>query len=502
MSLVSGLGFHKLCEWSFDPRYPTNFDYNKLIDGDRVFVNFDYFLQFINELKKYKFIKKFILISHNSDKTFSNQHYELIKEYIYRIYTINNNCNNHNVVTIPIAFQDYPQNHFKLILEKSLQSNKIEKSNLLYMNFNLDTNKIKRTECYNTYINQSWVTIEKKINKEEFMDSILKSKYVLSPEGEGIDCHRIYESIICRSIPIIKKSNTEMDKFYATLPVLLIDDWNEINELYLINNYDYYKNIIDKWLLNNKGWIRSDYWIQKIHIITFGDEKYNNTKLRFKNEAVESNFFNSIQLYSPKDFGDDFKHINFIKNNKRGYGYWIWKLYFILKRFDEITYNDILIYTDAGSSINKNGKRRLYEYISLLNDQNDNDIICFQMTHLEYKYTKNDIFEFLKINKDNQNSGQIHATVIIMRKTERLYNFLKMMYNINSNNYNLIDDTIGYTKNHDEFIDCRHDQSIFSVMIKQYYNNKIIIPEETWPSSGDWNEIKHIPIQAKRIRYI
>ena len=215
-----------------------------------------------------------------------------------------------------------------------------------------------------------------------------------------------------------------------------------------------------------------------------------------------SNFFNSIQLYSPKDFGDDFKHINFIKNNKRGYGYWIWKLYFILKRFDEITYNDILIYTDAGSSINKNGKRRLYEYISLLNDQNDNDIICFQMTHLEYKYTKNDIFEFLKINKDNQNSGQIHATVIIMRKTERLYNFLKMMYNINSNNYNLIDDTIGYTKNHDEFIDCRHDQSIFSVMIKQYYNNKIIIPEETWPSSGDWNEIKHIPIQAKRIRYI
>jgi hypothetical protein len=261
MSLVSGLGFHKLCDWSFDPRYPINFDYNKLIDGDKVFLNFDYFIYFINELKKFNFIKKFILISHNSDKTFTNQHYELIQDYIYKIYAINNNCSNINVVTIPLAFQDYPTNHFKLIIEKSLQRNKINKTNLLYMNFSLDTNKVKRTECYNTFINQSWVFTEKNITKNEFMDTILKSKYVLSPEGEGIDCHRIYESIICCSIPIIKKSNTEMDKFYNRLPVLLIDDWNEINEAYLINNYNNYKNIMDNWLLNNNGWIMSKYWI-------------------------------------------------------------------------------------------------------------------------------------------------------------------------------------------------------------------------------------------------
>jgi hypothetical protein len=501
MSLVSGLGFHKLCEWSFDPRYPINFDYNKLIDGDKVLVNFDYFLQFINELKKYNFIKKFILISHNSDKTFTNQHYDLIKDYIYRVYSINNKCNSDNVVTIPIAFQDYPQNHFKLIVEKSLLRNKIDREYLLYMNFSLDTNKIKRSECYNIFINRSWVITEKNITKDEFMNSILKSKYVLSPEGEGIDCHRIYESIICGTIPIIKKSNTEMDKFYSRLPVILINDWNEINETYLIDNYSHYKNIIDNWLLNNKGWLRSDYWIQKIHIITFGDEKYNNTKLRFKNEAVQSKFFNSIRLYSPTDFDDDFEHINFVKNNRRGYGYWIWKLYFVLKKLKEVQYNDIVVFADAGCSINKDGKKRLNEYLEKLNDSNDNDILCFQMIHLEYKYTKNDIFDFFKANDYVKNSGQFVGGVLFIRKTDRIINFLSYIYKINSTNYNFLDDTLGYTKNHPEFIDCRHDQSVFSVAMKQLYNNKVVIPEETWPYDNNWATVKHVPILAKRIRF-
>jgi hypothetical protein len=291
-----------------------------------------------------------------------------------------------------------------------------------------------------------------------------------------------------------------MDIFYDKLPLLKVNTWDEITEEFLISNYDKYKKKIDEWLINNRGWLRPDYWIQKIHIITFGDEKYNNTKLRFKNEAKESKFFNSIQLYSPTDFDNDFEHINFVKNNKRGYGYWIWKLYFILKKLKEVQYNDIVVFADAGCSINIYGKKRLNEYLEKLNDSNDNDILCFQMIHLEYKYTKNDIFEFFKSTDDVKNSGQYVGGVLYIRKTDRIINFLSHIYKINSNHYNFLDDTLGYTKNHYEFIDCRHDQSVFSVAMKQYYNNKVVIPEETWPPSGDWKEVGHVPILAKRIR--
>jgi hypothetical protein len=502
MALVSGLGFHKLCEWSFDPRYPSNFNYELLKDGDKVFLNLDYYGDFYNELIKHSPNKKFILISHNSDQSFTYQHYHHIKQYVHRIYAINNVCDNMNVITIPIAFQDYPQNHFKLILEKSLHRTKVQKSNLLYMNFSINTNPLKRTECYNTFKNCNWITNKNNISKEEFMNDILYSKYVLSPEGTGIDCHRIYEAIICGTIPIVKKTGTVMDKFYEKLPLLLVDDWNEITEEFLLKSYETHIKKLNEWLNKNKGWIRSDYWIQKLHLITFGDEKYHNTKQRLKNEAITSQFFNSVTLYGPEHFGVDFEHINFVKNNHRGYGYWIWKLYFVLKRLNEIQYNDILVYADSGSSVNINGKKRLNEYLSFLNDEKDNDIICFQMIHLEYKYTKSDIFEYFKASDDVKNSGQFVGGVLFIRKTDRIINFLSQLYKINSNNYNFLDDSHGKIPNHPQFIDCRHDQSTFSVAMKQLYKNKIVIPEETWPPSGDWNEVAHVPILAKRLRYI
>lgn len=499
--VLSGLAFNKISDWSYDPRYPVNFNYNKLQDGDLVFLNLDYFYNFLQEIVRYGEKKKFNLITHNSDQSFTNAHFELIKDYVYRVYAINNTCDNINVITIPIGFQDYPSNHFKLIVEMLLKSKKIDKKHLLYMNFSINTNPSKREECFNTFKNYEWVTIRANISKEEYMNDVLFSKYILSPEGTGIDCHRIYESMACGTIPIIKRSNTEMDKFYEKLPVILVNEWSEINKNILEEEYVQHKKKMNEWMDNNQGWIQPRFWIQNIHFVSFGCDKYTLTKQRLKKEAEESNFFNSINIYSPKDFGSDFKHHDFITNNPRGYGCWIWKLYFVLKKLRQIKDNDILVYADAGSSVNKDGKGRLNEYLTMLNDKNDKDILCFQMIHLEYKYTKNDIFEYFNVDDKHKNSGQIHATVFIIKKTNRITQFLENMYHINSTNTNLIDDSRGNTPNHPEFIDCRHDQSIFSVMMKQLYNNKIVIPEETWPPNGDWNTVSHVPILAKRLRY-
>ena len=500
--VVSGLAFHKICKWSFDPRYPLNFNYNELKDGDRVFLNLDYFEHFVQQLKTSNLKKKFILFTHNSDKSFTQQHYDIIKDYVYRVYPINNVCENKNVITIPLAFQDYPSNHFKLIVELLLKHKSVEKQHLIYMNFSIQTNPEKRQLCFDTFNKYEWVTKKSGVSKEEFMNDILLSKYVLSPEGTGIDCHRIYEAIACGTIPIIKKSKTAMDTFYRKLPVILVEDWDEITEESLKNDYDIYKKTLDDWLESNKGWIKPEFWIQKLHFVSFGDDKYIRTKMRLKHQAGQSLFFSSINIFGPSDLGSDFAHFDFIRNNPRGYGYWIWKLYFILRVLRTIQYDDILVYTDSGSSVNKNGNTRLQEYLSMLNDDSDKDIMCYQMRHLpEYKYTKNDVFEFFKLDEKYRNSGQIHATVIYIRKTDRIINFLEKMYEINSNNYNLIDDSPSKTQNHPEFIDCRHDQSVFSVMMKQLYEHKAIVEEETWPKNDDWNTISHVPILATRLRY-
>lgn len=63
-----------------------------------------------------------------------------------------------------------------------------------------------------------------------------KSIYTLSPRGAGEDCHRFYEAIYLDSIPIVKKTNTIFDKLYDIFPCLIINDWNEVSEEFLLKN--------------------------------------------------------------------------------------------------------------------------------------------------------------------------------------------------------------------------------------------------------------------------
>jgi len=63
-----------------------------------------------------------------------------------------------------------------------------------------------------------------------------KSIYTLSPRGYGEDCHRFYEAIYLDSIPIVKRTNTAFDKLYRVFPCLVVEDWNEVTEDFLLKN--------------------------------------------------------------------------------------------------------------------------------------------------------------------------------------------------------------------------------------------------------------------------
>jgi hypothetical protein len=59
---------------------------------------------------------------------------------------------------------------------------------------------------------------------------------VISPEGNGIDCHRHYEALIAGCIPIIEYHPAIQEK-YKGCPVLYTKDYSEITEEYLLGKY-------------------------------------------------------------------------------------------------------------------------------------------------------------------------------------------------------------------------------------------------------------------------
>jgi hypothetical protein len=70
---------------------------------------------------------------------------------------------------------------------------------------------------------------------------VLQSKYafVVSPYGNGLDCHRTWEALVFGCIPIIKTS--PLDPLFKDLPVLIVNLWSDVSKELLEKTINEYK---------------------------------------------------------------------------------------------------------------------------------------------------------------------------------------------------------------------------------------------------------------------
>lgn len=232
----------------------------------------------------------------------------------------------------------------------------------------------------------------------------------------------------------------------------------------------------------------------KIYFVAFADTKFIKTLDRIGKEAVESKFFDVVETLSEKDLDQTFleRNGNFIKNNPRGYGYWIWKPQVCLQTFRKMNEDDILVYCDAGCHINSNGKQRFSEYIEMAKQ---NGSVNFEMHHIESHWTKKDCFDHLEVNQF-ANTGQIMATIFMLKKNEINVKLVEEWLRL-CENYHLVNDEPSVNSNYPSFREHRHDQSLFSLLRKKVGFKTI--PDETY--SSNWLIIQHIPFQARRIKF-
>ena len=86
----------------------------------------------------------------------------------------------------------------------------------------------------------------------------------------------------------------------------------------------------------------------KYHFITFATEDHMSFAQKNVESALSVGKFDTATIYTMNDLDDHFKEKNqYILNNKRGSGYWLWKPYIIFKKLLEIDENDILCYNDS-----------------------------------------------------------------------------------------------------------------------------------------------------------
>lgn len=84
--------------------------------------------------------------------------------------------------------------------------------------------------------------------------------FEVSPRGNSIDCHRTWEALILRSVPIVK--TTSLDPMYEGLPVAIVKDWNEVTPQALADWRERFADWFDAPLPDQ---LFSNYWINRFH---------------------------------------------------------------------------------------------------------------------------------------------------------------------------------------------------------------------------------------------
>ena len=250
MQLINQDYFKKQCKYSFDNE-PNGFGTKKFIvnediDNNWYYVKTDYVQEFFT---KYKPDTPYILYTGKSDHCIDSNYINILNDpLLTRWNSVNVNFNHRKLKSIPIGLMDswwYEGGYSdcgnnKLILE---YMNRPKTENVL-MNFNIGNNVNERGTCF-TIASQlkfnNWGYGLGSNTYAEYLDQLSRHRFCLCPEGNGIDTHRIWESIYVKTVPIVKRSiNIE---FYTHLPILIVDEWTDLREIILREGkYNEYEN--------------------------------------------------------------------------------------------------------------------------------------------------------------------------------------------------------------------------------------------------------------------
>ena len=251
MNIISGEKFQKLCgqsisklehkkfEAHIDSIDVDSFDFKNFDNEELVYINISLFntnkpkliqSKIFEKLTQFK--NKFNLILHNSDDDLNKIKLDLLKKIknLNKIYSKNCLVEDEKVVPLPIGLANscWPWGDEKIFQEK-LKNKQTNKDKLVFCNFTLSGGERDkdRTQCFESVLKNKIEVLEKK-PFGDYLSDLQQYKYVISPEGNGVDCHRTWEALYFKVIPICKRS-VVTEYFSKLFPIYLVDDWDELN---------------------------------------------------------------------------------------------------------------------------------------------------------------------------------------------------------------------------------------------------------------------------------
>jgi hypothetical protein len=198
-------------------------------------------LKFKEKINLFK--NPFILVSHNSDENiYNNDDFNYIANHpkIIKWYTQNLMMEHYKVSLLPIGIANPQWEHGNIELLSKASSICHNKTNNIYFYYNINTNYNKRNECYLKL--KDFIPFAYLKPVKDYFNYLATFKFAICPEGNGIDTHRLWECFYLRVVPIVVNNlfNRKVKETYG-LPIIILEDWNDLRNIYQELNYDDYE---------------------------------------------------------------------------------------------------------------------------------------------------------------------------------------------------------------------------------------------------------------------
>ena len=198
--------------------------------------------------------------------------------------------------------------------------------------------------------------------------------------------------------------------------------------------------------------------------------------MRFKEQASlmlwcdNTPIFDSIEVYNEYNLPYDEKFILYLKpylKASRGFGYWCWKPFVILKTLQSCQEGDIVIYLDIGCTLSPKGTKKMQEYLTLAIK---NTFVCGEIPSIEREWSKADLLRYMGALHDTTmiDTPQRPGGVLFLCKNHQSLLFITQWLQVFYDDFSLVDDTPSKIPNLAGFREHRHDQSVFSLLSKRH----------------------------------
>ncbi len=227
---ISGDTLRNEADFIFDET--QTFDPSLVKNNDIIFLKTD-LKEIYFQSQHPKISSRYILISHNSDKTVDFMAKEFIDEKIIHWFSQNLSFKSDKIFSsIPIGFENRRYLHNgRLNNIKKIDTVEINKDNKILSSHTSSTNSDVRTSLDKIIKELKFVNSQRFGDNFEYLMNLKKHKFILCPHGNGLDTHRVWEGLLTRTVPILEKSDFSLNFYNMGVPIHIVEDWSELKHL-------------------------------------------------------------------------------------------------------------------------------------------------------------------------------------------------------------------------------------------------------------------------------